>query len=151
MGHRIGLVVLVVLAATLGPLDARAGSSNADLTCTATGKKSLGLVLRGEIPGDHADFSLRLENADGRIDMNESENTIHVVDSFRDQVFTLAVGSKTGQNVHLYAVPRTIKTTDIPGGFKASFDAILKFAPNPSTKAESLHGVRMKCEYSYDV
>ena len=111
-----------------------AGASNATIECNTKYGKS-GITLSGSIPGDFAEFELRIKNANGVFDMADNNGTINVITAFDHGVFTIAVTMKDTRNLLLYAIPKTVKAQ---GGnsreVKARFDAILLEAPKPGYK-----------------
>lgn len=82
---------LIIGIAILGlPAIVLAGANNASLECHA--KPGNGAIsLAGSIPGDFAEFELRLKAANGVVDTLDTNGTIGVIIDFEKGVFTLSV------------------------------------------------------------
>ena len=127
--------VLCLCALTLVPSESRAGAANAELSCESISKARGSITLKGEIPGDFAEFSLVTAQADKSMrvtDQNGGQDQIHVVESWKDRVFTLTVVAQNplGQ-LQLYALPNSVVRAKIPNGSKVRFTAIALQLPIP--------------------
>lgn len=125
-------VYLAVFVLLFSPTHALAGASNADLRCNERSPKDSGTTISGSIPGDYAEFDLKLESAGESILMTEGKEAISVITNFSHRVFTLAVLFPDSRSLKLYAIPKSVRAK---GGASrevtATFDAILVEAPKP--------------------
>jgi hypothetical protein len=146
---------LSLLASLTAPL--YAGSNNAELHCSATNAGGSGITLKGEIPGDLAEFKLTLANRNGAVKYSDDDGVAHSVIAFSKGVFTLVVQLNSGFDLILYAIPSTLKAK---GGdsrlVDANFDAILLRAPRPGYQPEStqdayVRNVPMRCSFHHSV
>jgi hypothetical protein len=155
MSYKMRLFLLSLLAIFTAPL--YAGTSNAELQCNATNAGGSGITLKGEIPGDLAEFNLRLANRNGALRYSDDDGVAHSVIAFSKGVFTLIVQLNDGFDLILYAIPNTLKAK---GGdsrlVDAHFDAILLRAPRPGYQPEStqdayVRNVPMRCSFHHSL
>lgn len=129
----MGRTALIIGIAML-PGIVLAGASNSNLECK-TKSGNGGISLSGSIPGDFAEFELRVKRGNNFVDMDGTNGTINVISDFDRGVFTVAVTLEDTRNLLLYAIPESVKAQ---GGarreVRARFDAILLEAPKPGHK-----------------
>jgi len=141
------------------PAKVTAGSTNIVLECRTIGSPN-DLVVKGDVPGDHADFQLELSANAGVIKWSsENQDNIGVVDALADRVFTVSVTSRKQGDLRLYALPSTIKTRPANRrtegeGTVASFRAMLVEAPRPGHTPpmagdQVFRNIKMRCTYRY--
>ena len=133
------------------------GASNAKLDCKSESANKTPVRLTGDVPGDFAEFSLKLDVGGNSIVMSTPDDKIEVVAELSKGVFTLAVERADGRSLRLYAVPSTVK---VKGGsrrlFDARFDAVLLEAPNPGSadplaEASMLKDVKLGCTMKHEI
>jgi hypothetical protein len=149
--------VLVSAIFLLLPSRGSIGAANALLECKSVGQKRGELALSGDIPGDFAEFHLKLKSNTAELLMSDEKDRIYVIEDFNRQVFTIAVGREDDRNLQLYAIPGSIKARSGANRLlNARFDAILLEAPKPGyvgpvNYQSMLRGVKMSCTYKYSI
>ncbi len=123
---------LVCLLASF-PVLLHAGASNAELSCVATNTSGSGITLKGDIPGDTAEFNLTLTNRHGARVWSDADGSAHSVIAFSKGVFTLTLQFNDGAELVLYAIPNTVKAK---GGDARLVDARIaaRAAPRAQTR-----------------
>lgn len=127
-----------------------AGASNALMTCNGSGKNA-GLQIVADIPGDFAEYNVKLEYQSAQKVWSDSDNPMIVsVHDFERKVFVVGVG----EEFVLYADPKTIHfvAKEPNRELHASFSAFVS-APKPGTTQWSAGGyldhVRVTCKYDF--
>jgi hypothetical protein len=141
------VVALIALAAPL----AQAGTGPASLACSGSG-----LTLKGLIPATEPALNLTLADGTNQVAMlAEQGDSVQLIDAFSDRVFALTVTRKGGATpLRLYARPASIKMRKAEFGLYVRFEAVLLQAPKPApagTPAAELRGVKLSCQYDYEI
>jgi hypothetical protein len=148
---------ILVCLLTILTTQLQAGASNAKLTCKATNTGGSGVSIEANIPGDFAEFDFTLSNKDGKFNWSQADGAALPVTAFSKGVFTFVLQLKSGQDLALYALPKTIKAK---GGdsrlVDATFDALLLRAPRPGHDPKSLQdayirNVPLRCSFHHSI
>ena len=143
-------IIAAVLALVVFPSAAFAGAANANLNCQSSNAGSA-VLLSGSIPGDLAEFEVSLQYKGQSLVAQSEEDRINVVNAVSEGVFVVTVALANGDNLQLYALPKSISHTGShsTGKLKASFKAILSDAPKPFWP--TLNGTEFICSYVYAI
>lgn len=134
-----------------------AGSAPASLKCTPLTNGS-SMQLDGTIPATEETLSLVVSSREHRYTLSDSSSETTVIESLAEGVFALSIRSR-GFETTLYAIPATVKATNLPYGIDARFVAKLS-ALRPSRHAASggsylyddyVHDIKMSCAYRYEI
>lgn len=155
MRFRTFLMLSMLMAAFHGP--AHAGSAPAGLKCTPLTQGS-SMQLDGTIPATEETLSLVVSSREHRYTLDDGSSEAVLIESFKEGVFALHIKSGTFET-QLYAVPATVKTTDLPYGIKASFVAKLtalrpsryKSANSGYSYDDYVRDIKMSCTYRYEI
>lgn len=154
MKLKIATIALSMMAGST----AFAGAANADLNC----KSADGVIVKGSVPGDFAEFELTITKGgksarlfsvlnQGTLTTEQNAN-MAVVSDLKNGVWTLSA-QQTAANaygfVQIYALPKTVKSTSIPYGYKASFTGKLDF--NLSNVKMSSEATTVNCTLKYEI
>lgn len=153
------IIIAVLSLLILTPKALFAGAANAELECVSVGKKGDRMTLKGDIPGDFAEFSLEFKVGEKSVEMNDRsrDDTLAVVNNWKRKVFTVYVDSKNGyRNLVMYAVPASVRTRKRKNETTVKFQAILEQAPIPEYEGPLMykafvHDVKMKCTWRYSI
>jgi hypothetical protein len=133
------------------------GADNAKLDCESATSSETSTRLSGDVPGDFAEFSLKLEVEGSSILMSSPDDKIEVVTELSKGVFTLTVEHSDRRSLRLYAVPSSVK---VKGGsrrlFNATFDAVMLQAPKPGysgppTAASLVKDIKLTCTLKHHI
>jgi len=154
------IVKLTLIALSIFiPSTLAAGSSNAELECRSIKGKGNILTLKGNIPGDYAEFSLVFKVGNKSIEMNDikRDDKVSVVTNWKHHVFTIKVKSKEGyRDLVMYAIPNTVHVKKSEYATNVKFKAIAEIAPIPGYKGalmyqSFLHNKKMECTWEYSI
>ena len=103
-----------------------AGSAQADINC-----KSDGLTLKGNIPGDSADFDVTIRQAGKSSRFYNGNSNGTVVQSLKDGVYTIVTHPPVEPTsiafIEMFAIPKTVVFKSVSSGYTATFSAKLSF------------------------
>lgn len=138
-------VVLSALAA-----QAIAGANTAQLSCKGR-HAGQALTLRGDVPASIVEVDLELSYGGQTIRLASPAAATSESTDFRHRIFRLEATLSGSNRLQLQAIPESISYKGSRGGgrLSASFDAVLKEAPEPF--AIALKGVELRCTYAYEV
>jgi hypothetical protein len=150
-------VILALALLCVASSNAIAGAANATFRCDSAPDRGSKVTIEGTIPGDFAEFELRLIDSNGSIAMSDSRETISVITDFANGVFTLSVARGDQRNLSLYALPKTVKhSRGASRETVATFTAVLVEAPKPGYVGPvnydaMIRNVRMSCKFSHSI
>ncbi|MDR2334175.1 MAG: hypothetical protein LBE61_11900 [Burkholderiaceae bacterium] len=138
----------MVLSALAG--QAIAGANTAQLNCKGR-HAGQALTLIGDVPASIVEVDLKLSYGGQTIRLASPAATTSESTDFRHRIFWLEATLSGSNRLQLQAMPKSIRYKGSMGGgrLNASFDAILKEAPEPF--AIALKGVELRCTYTYEV
>lgn len=145
--QRNALALALILA--ILPSTALAGMLNANLRCQGQ-KDGSKVLLAGSIPGDLPEFGIELQYREKKLSVQTEQGRINAVEVFSKGVFFVTVALKNGDNLQLYALPKSIsyKGSHSAGRLNASFRAILSEVPEEPFKS-TLNNTELTCSYDY--
>ena len=132
---------------------ATAGSANGTLVCV---NKKKGIVLEGDIPGDHAEFTLSLKLGSKELKWSDKKHSLVIFNELKKKVFTMEATWKGGPPLRLYALPGNVKTKGGKhGAIDSRFTAVLD-APHPDRPdqwmvGKRLYDIQLTCTYNYSI
>ncbi|UHQ21217.1 hypothetical protein LVB77_10940 [Lysobacter sp. 5GHs7-4] len=116
------------------------------------------MQLDGTIPATEETLSLVVSSREHRYTLSDASSETTLVESLTEGVFALSIKSR-GFETTLYALPATVKATNLPYGIDARFVAKLT-ALRPSRHTASgdsylyddyVRDIKMSCAYRYEI
>ncbi|WP_198084875.1 hypothetical protein [Variovorax sp. E3] len=148
MRKTLPLCSLVLLFTLSG--QAIAGANTARLNCKGSHAGQV-LTLEGDIPASIVEVDLELSYRGQTIGLASPKAETSESTDFRHGIFKLEAVMSASNKLQLQAKPKSIKYKGSMGAGKlnASFDAILKDAPEPFRSV--LKGAELSCIYAYKI
>jgi hypothetical protein len=150
-------MLILALGATLWPQSALAGSNSATLSCKSKPGQAQSLTLQGKIPDSEETLDLTLADRKHSLKLTNSNAEVYRIEAFEQGMFSLIIKHKEwGNELKLYAIPKTVKATKKENSTMATFDAMLE-SPKPQVTGplqspdDMLRKVRLTCSYKYEV
>lgn len=153
----------IVFWTALGATEpAAAGSDNVRIECASAPGTADPLTLKGDVPGDHAEFELELTSrGKSRTWSDTRGHAVAVVDRLSAHgVFSAVVIAEQSPALQMFAVPGSVKSRaarpDEGEGTIAEFRAVLIVAPHPwhtgaFISENFFHDVPLHCSYDYTI
>jgi hypothetical protein len=148
---RLGVALFLSVAVLIDTQAARAGASNARMTCHGSGKHA-DLRIVADIPGDLAEYDVKFSYKSADKVWNDSNNPMVVsVHDFERGIFVVGIGDE----FVLYADSKTIKFVKKEPNreLHASFRAFVS-SPNPGAAQIAdayFDHVTLTCKYDFSI
>jgi hypothetical protein len=148
---------ILALGAALWPQTTLAGSNSATLSCKSKPRQAYSLTLQGRVPDSEETLDLTLADRQNSLKLTNSNAEVYRIEAFEQGMFSLIIKHKEwGNELKLYAIPKTVKATKKENSTIATFDAVLE-SPKPQLTGplespnDMLRQVRLTCSYKYEV
>jgi hypothetical protein len=148
--------LILVLSLTLWPQTVIAGANSATLSCKSKPGQAF-LTLQGKVPASEETLDLTLSDRKNSLKLTSNNAEVYRIEDLEQGMYSLIIKHKEwGNELKLYAIPKTVKATKKENNTIVTFDAILE-SPKPQLTGrlqspnDLLRNVRLTCSYKYEV
>lgn len=156
MSKLLKSTLILVLGVTLWTQTAIAGTNSATLSCKSKPGQAF-LTLQGKVPDSEETLDLTLSDRQNSLKLTNNNAEVYRIEALEQGMYSLIIKHKEwGNELKLYAIPKTVKATKKENSTIATFDAILE-SPKPQLTGplqspnDLLRNVQLTCSYKYEV